>query len=181
MGRSTKGCKTGIFLFKVRKILVKRLHAGRTEKYNDIVENFFQIRQITYHGFEKHRWGKIITVFSKPVLRLFSGHVRTREEKLLFRMFFQYLLQILGGLLSKENFTLSVLDVFLKVKCNGFRETEILQIGRHIVAHLFTDAEKMINSILAGKNDSSKIGQINTLFSEVLRWNPLHMNKRSEI
>src|SRR5690606_21744002 len=125
--------------------------------------------------------GKVISIFCKPVLCFLSGNIGARKEKLLLVMLFQYFLQVLSGLLSKENLTLSVLNIFLKIKSNCFRKTEVLKVGWYIVAHFLTDAKKMIDSILAGKNNGCEICQIDAFFSEILGRHTLHMNKRSEI
>src|SRR5690554_1003070 len=96
-------------------------------------------------------------------------------------MLFQYFLKILCILLSKENLSFAVLNVFLQVKGYCFCNTEILQIHRDLISHLFTNAEEMIYCIAAHKNHSRKISKIYLFFSKFTGRHPFNMDKCTKI
>jgi hypothetical protein len=70
--------------------------------------------------------------------------------------------------LTVKNFTLSVLNIFLKIIGSGFGNAEIFHAVGNFHPHLFTDPEKMINSIPGCENYSGKIKYIDSVLPEFL-------------
>src|SRR5690606_41100836 len=55
----------------------------------------------------------------------------------------------------KEDLTLSILNIFVQIKRNSLRNTEIFHIRRYLETHLFTHSEEVVYSIFTGKNHCS--------------------------
>jgi hypothetical protein len=77
-----------------------------------------------------------------------------------------------------KDLTLPVQDEFLEVQCNGLRYAKIFCILGNDYPHLFTDPEKMVDRMPAGKNDGRKSGNFNFLFSEIFGRHPFDSYKR---
>src|SRR5690606_15852034 len=153
----------GIVLLEIGKVFKQRLYTGWTEENDDVVKDIFKVGKIAYDRAEQYRRRYIIAILLKPVIGFFIGYVRTRIKKLFFSVFFQDVSQILGSLFSEKDFALTVLNIFLKIQCNGFRQAEVLHVGRYFITHFLTDAKEMVRCIPAGKDDSREIGKIDTL------------------
>src|SRR5690606_42115822 len=81
----------------------------------------------------------------------------------------------------KEALTLSILNIFLQIKRNSLRNTEIFHIRRYLETHLFTHSEEVVYSIFTGKNHCRMFCKINAFFSYFFRRNSLYMNKTSKV
>ena len=96
-------------------------------------------------------------------------------------MLLDHLHQLVKTLPAVEYLTLSVLDIFLQIKCCGFRNTKILHCIRNLNSHILTNSEEMVNSITARENDGSMLEDVNPLFPEILSFYTFNLNELVKI
>src|SRR5436190_19189461 len=80
-----------------------------------------------------------------------------------------------------KNFTFPVQNKFLQIQSHSFSNAEILCILGYIDLKFLACAEKMVNSIPAGKNNSGIILYFDLLFTELLGRNSFQTNEGVEI
>ena len=76
-----------------------------------------------------------------------------------------------------KDFSLSVYNIFLKVKGNILCDAEVLHSVGHNNPHLAAYPEKMIYPCLAGKNYGSKVKYIDLLMTKILNRDALNLDK----
>ena len=91
--------------------------------------------------------------------------VRTGDQKTLGFMLF-YNIEHLAQVLGMKDFTFTELNIFLKLKGNGFRHAEIFHGFRNLYPDFFGNAEEMIYSMLAVKNNRREFIDIDFFIAE---------------
>jgi len=131
-----------------------------------------------------HEWGgKSTIIMLQPVddlvvLLIFGAGIK---ELLVLLMFVDDVEHaFVQSIRAIENFPLAVQYELLEIKGHSLRNTEILGILRHADLHLFTNTEKMIDSIPAGEDHSRELCNIDLLLPEILGRYGFQANERME-
>lgn len=92
-------------------------------------------------------------------------------------MFDYYIDKILEFRFPVENLSFSVNNVFLKIECNIFSDTEIFHCIRHVDPQFIAYPEKMIYAGFACKNNGCKIKDINFLMTKIFWRNSFNLTQ----
>ena len=82
---------------------------------------------------------------------------------------------------TKENFTLTVLHIFLNIQCNCFRHTEILHSFRNCNTQFSTQIKEMVDSMTRSEYNGSVVENRNFLLPKFFRRKTFNLDKRPEI
>ena len=80
-------------------------------------------------------------------------------------------------LFSEENLTFAELDVMLEIQSRRLVDTEIFEVIRHGVAHIFRDTEEMIDRITACEDDGGIISEFHVILPQLRRFHALNLDK----
>jgi len=171
-------------LFKLGQIVKKTLYAAGSKETNDIIffagQYFFHI---VAEGAVHKTQHKFAVVCLQPVadfvvLLVFGAHIQKFFVALVLIDYFKKAFVCTVG--AVENFSFPVQNKFLKVKSHCFGDAEILGILRYIHFQFFAGAEEMVNSVAAGKDDTSVILDFNFLAAEFFSRNRFKSNEGVE-
>lgn len=124
---------------------------------------------------------EVVVVLPQEVRDIILADIRAREQELFTLVFLDDLKQVAGILESGEYLPLADNNVFLEVIGCLFGDAEILHVRRHLNLQFAAKAEKMVDGIAAGENDSRIIQDLNFLFSEFFYRHRLNLNEGTEI
>lgn len=96
-------------------------------------------------------------------------------------MFLKRIREILYGSFTDKNLSFTVLDKFLEIKGYGFGGTEVFHVLGDFDPHFFAEAEKMIDTVLAGHDDSLKLIGADAILAKVLFRNGLDVIEGSPV
>ena len=89
--------------------------------------------------------------------------------------------KILKIIVSEEDLSLSIDNVFLKVMCNGLRNAEVFHAVRDGNPHFLSNAKEVVNCGSAREYDSGMGKNVDSFLTEFLDRDSLHLDERAEV
>lgn len=180
-GGGTKCGDAGFILLELREVLEQGSDARRGEENENIVIHIGQVAQVAAHGTVEHGFGVIDLVLIENFRNVFFVNIRAWVKEFILFMLADDFDQIVEGGFTVKDLALAVLHIFLEVISGRFGDAEIFHRVRNGYAHFGADAEEVVDSVTAGKNDRVMLVDVHPLLSEILGRHTLDMNEFTEV
>ena len=167
-----------IVLLEIRKVFKQGLNTLGAKEDQHVIKDVPEVGQVTGYGLVHHSRFEIDFFLLEVIDHIFLSPVRAWYEESCGRlMFLQGAGEVLYRPLTHKYLALAVLDKLLEVMGHSLGGAEILHVLGDLDAHLFTEAEKVVNAVLAGHHDCLEFIRADTKLTEFLFRDRLHMIK----